>query len=149
MCKTFDEEEIIGIERTASVRTSNSNRINMIRCVTATGSRGVMSHRNIAAVAVAVTMGVFGIGVQAPYRTYAMATTTTHLSDSIQQSLPQLYETPLKRILDYTTDPITKSVTANIDTDDTLTLRRVVDLENTAEASHRRPTVGFVIRRPG
>ena len=119
------------------------------------GSRGVLSHHRFTAVAVAaVTVGVFGVAVvvRQPYRTYcamAMTTTAPHLSDSIQQSLPQLYDTPLKRILDYTTDPITKSVTANIDTLDGTsslpsTLRSVV-----VQHDIPLPSVCFVIRRPG
>ena len=123
----------------------------MIRCGIGK-NRGVMSHRNIAAMAVVVTVGVLSVAVrqQQPLRTYAMATTTTtispYLSDSLQQSLPQLYDTPLKRIMDYTTDPITKSVTANVDTDDSLSLRSVVQEVTSAQLL---PTVCFVVRRPG
>ena len=102
--------------------------------------------------AVVVTVGVLSVSVQQqqPLRTYAMATTTTtispYLSDSLQQSLPQLYDTPLKRIMDYTTDPITKSVTANVDTDDSLSLRSVVQ---EVTSTQLLPTVCFVVRRPG
>lgn len=123
----------------------------MIRCGIGK-NRGVMSHRNIAAMAVVVTVGVLSVSVQQqqPLRTYAMATTTTtispYLSDSLQQSLPQLYDTPLKRIMDYTTDPITKSVTANVDTDDSLSLRSVVQ---EVTSTQLLPTVCFVVRRPG
>ena len=123
----------------------------MIRCGIGK-NRGVMSHRNIAAMAVVVTVGVLSVSVQQqqPLRTYAMATTTTttspYLSDSLQQSLPQLYDTPLKRIMDYTTDPITKSVTANVDTDDSLLLRSVVQ---EVTSTQLLPTVCFVVRRPG
>ena len=123
----------------------------MIRCGIGK-NRGVMSHRNIAAMAVVVTVGVLSVSVQQqqPLRTYAMATTTTtispYLSDSLQQSLPQLYDTPLKRIMDYTTDPITKSVTANVHTDDSLSLRSVVQ---EVSSTQLLPTVCFVVRRPG
>ena len=123
----------------------------MIRCGIGK-NRGVMSHRNIAAMAVVVTVGVLSVSVQQqqPLRTYAMATTTTtispYLSDSLQQSLPQLYDTPLKRIMDYNTDPITKSVTANVDTDDSLSLRSVVQ---EVTSTQLLPTVCFVVRRPG
>ena len=123
----------------------------MIRCGIGK-NRGVMSHRNIAAMAVVVTVGVLSVSVQQqqPLRTYAMATTTTtispYLSDSLQQSLPQLYDTPLKRIMDYTTDPITKSGTANVDTDDSLSLRSVVQ---EVTSTQLLPTVCFVVRRPG
>ena len=123
----------------------------MIRCGIGK-NRGVMSHRNIAAMAVVVTVGVLSVSVQQqqPLRTYAMATTTTtispYLSDSLQQSLPQLYDTPLKRIMDYTTDPITKSVTANVDTDNSLSLRSVVQ---EVTSTQLLPTVCFVVRRPG
>ena len=126
------------------------------------GSGGVISHRNssitTAVVAVAVTVGIFGtIGQEYHHhhRAYAMGSTstttmrTTNLSESIQQSLPQLYDATLKRIMDYTTDPITKSVTANIDddTDDStvpLSLRSVLQ-----EQEPPLPSVCFVIRRPG
>ena len=123
----------------------------MIRCGIGK-NRGVMSHRNIAAMAVVVTVGVLSVAVQQqqPLRTYAMATTTVttspYLSDSLQQSLPQLYDTPLKRIMDYTTDPITKSVAANVDTDDSLSLRSVVQ---EVTSTQLLPTVCFVVRRPG
>ena len=123
----------------------------MIRCGIGK-NRGVISHRNIAAMAVVVTVGVLSVAVQQqqPLRTYAMATTTVttspYLSDSLQQSLPQLYDTPLKRIMDYTTDPITKSVTANVDTDDSLSLRSVVQ---EVTSTQLLPTVCFVVRRPG
>ena len=123
----------------------------MIRCGIGK-NHGVISHRNIAAMAVVVTVGVLSVAVQQqrPLRTYAMATTTTtispYLSDSLQQSLPQLYDTPLKRIMDYTTDPITKSVTANVDTDDSLSLRSVVQ---EVTSTQLLPTVCFVVRRPG
>ncbi len=99
--------------------------------------------------AVAVTV-VFG-AVVVPHRTIAMVTTVTgtQLSDSIQQSLPQLYDTPLKRIMSYDTDPITQSVTATFDTDDSAlwTLRNVVVPEDGTRPP--LPSVGFVVRRPG
>jgi hypothetical protein len=92
--------------------------------------------------------------------TTSTTTTTTKLpqpslSESIQQSLPQLYDTPLKRILDYTTDPITKGVTAHYDNtdDDDYTLRSVVlqqqNHPSSSSSSQQLPSVGFVIRRPG
>lgn len=122
----------------------------MIR-VFMSGSRGVVvPHRNsLTAVAVvAMTVGIFAIR----HRTHAMATTTVttphlKLSESIQQSLPQLYDTPLKRIMDYTTDPITNSVTAHIDTDDNHSSLRSVVREQTSQ--QQLPSVCFVIRRPG
>jgi DNA-binding transcriptional regulator YbjK len=128
----------------------------MIRC--GIGNRGILSHRSITAMAVAVAVSSSLCGVvQQHYRTYAMATTTTtpsspQLSESIRQSLPQLYDTPLKRIVDYTTDPITKSVTAHIDTDESTTLRSVVQDMMTSSSSSSLPplpSVCFVIRRPG
>ena len=121
------------------------------------------SHRRITAVAVAAVV-VLGAVVVVPHRTYAMATTTatttgtvvTQLSDSLQQSLPQLYDTPLKRIMSYDTDPITQSVTATVDTDDDVstTLRNVVvtATETTGSSTLRHsplPSVCFVVRRPG
>ena len=123
------------------------------------------SHRRITAVAVAAVV-VLGAVVVVPHRTYAMATTTTttttgtvvtQLSDSLQQSLPQLYDTPLKRIMSYDTDPITQSVTATVDTDDDVstTLRNVVvtATETTGSSTLLRqsplPSVCFVVRRPG
>ena len=113
------------------------------------------SHHRITAVAVAAVV-VLGAVVVVPHRTYAMATTTTgtvvtQLSDSLQQSLPQLYDTPLKRIMSYDTDPITQSVTATMDTDDdvSITLRNVVVTASTLLRPQPLPSVCFVVRRPG
>ena len=110
----------------------------------------------------AVTVGLFGAAIV--HRTYAMMVTTTsttndrntnnsknsNLSDSIQQSLPQLYDTTsLKRIIDYTINPITNSVTANVDETETLTLRNAVVLQQQQAEEKSLPSVCFVIRRPG
>jgi hypothetical protein len=80
--------------------------------------------------------------------TDAMTTSTSanvasSISDSIQLSLPQLYDTPLVPILDYGNDPITGQVTLNVG--EPTTLRNAALSDRTPNI----PSVCFVVRRPG
>jgi hypothetical protein len=131
----------------------NTNEVNGVRGIESHKYRSMVymkyAYRIAVTTASAAVFSTTTIGLLSSYTrcTYAMATTSSStpnsisISDKIQQSLPQLYDTPLRRIVDYITDPITQSISAKVD-ENTVTLKSVA-------SDVQLPSVCFVIRRPG
>jgi AhpC/TSA antioxidant enzyme len=95
-----------------------------------------------------ITIGLLTATTTRNYGALAMATAKSSstiivpsLSESIQKSLPQLYNTPLRRVVDFVTDPITQAISAKVDKT-SVTLQTVV-------SDVQLPSVCFVVRRPG